>query len=153
MASSFRAFRPTRVEMTSNFFTCKACTGRTRPKDTFLRLLYGLQSHSIRRLAARAGGRKTVPFITRFSSSSKLLKQKRTVFSPLESLGRRIATQTMNTELASGSAALKGASTKARTSFFPETTSRVVGYWLLGSAASVFGIVVFGGLTRLTESG
>lgn len=25
--------------------------------------------------------------------------------------------------------------------------------WLLGSAASVFGIVVFGGLTRLTESG
>jgi cytochrome c oxidase assembly protein subunit 15 len=29
----------------------------------------------------------------------------------------------------------------------------VVGYWLIGSAASVFGIVVFGGLTRLTESG
>jgi cytochrome c oxidase assembly protein subunit 15 len=28
-----------------------------------------------------------------------------------------------------------------------------VAYWLLGSAASVFGIVVFGGLTRLTESG
>lgn len=29
----------------------------------------------------------------------------------------------------------------------------MVAYWLLGSAASVFGIVVFGGLTRLTESG
>ena len=28
-----------------------------------------------------------------------------------------------------------------------------VGYWLIFSAASVFGIVVFGGLTRLTESG
>ncbi|PVI05640.1 electron transfer protein 1, mitochondrial precursor [Periconia macrospinosa] len=28
-----------------------------------------------------------------------------------------------------------------------------VAYWLLGSAASVFGIVIFGGLTRLTESG
>jgi cytochrome c oxidase assembly protein subunit 15 len=28
-----------------------------------------------------------------------------------------------------------------------------VAFWLLGSAASVFGIVVFGGLTRLTESG
>ncbi|KAI9808958.1 MAG: Cytochrome c oxidase assembly protein cox15 [Phylliscum demangeonii] len=28
-----------------------------------------------------------------------------------------------------------------------------VGYWLLGSAASVFGLIVFGGLTRLTESG
>ena len=40
---------------------------------------------------------------------------------------------------------------KAR--FFPETSEKVVAYWLLGSAASVFGIVVFGGLTRLTESG
>ena len=40
-----------------------------------------------------------------------------------------------------------------RSSFFPEETERPVGYWLLASAASVFGIVVFGGLTRLTESG
>ena len=43
--------------------------------------------------------------------------------------------------------------TKSRKSFFPDTSSNVVAYWLLGSAASVFGIVVFGGLTRLTESG
>ncbi|KAI9818863.1 MAG: Cytochrome c oxidase assembly protein cox15 [Pycnora praestabilis] len=35
----------------------------------------------------------------------------------------------------------------------PQTSERVVAYFLLGSAASVFGIVVFGGLTRLTESG
>jgi hypothetical protein len=40
-----------------------------------------------------------------------------------------------------------------RKSFFPDTSSNTVAYWLLGSAASVFGIVVFGGLTRLTESG
>lgn len=33
------------------------------------------------------------------------------------------------------------------------TSDKSVAYWLLGSAASVFGIVVFGGLTRLTESG
>ena len=38
-------------------------------------------------------------------------------------------------------------------SSFPKTNAKVVGYWLIGSAASVFGIVVFGGLTRLTESG
>jgi len=38
-------------------------------------------------------------------------------------------------------------------SAFPETNSKSVAYWLLGSAASVFGIVIFGGLTRLTESG
>lgn len=36
---------------------------------------------------------------------------------------------------------------------WPKTSSKSVAYWLLGSAASVFGIVVFGGLTRLTESG
>ncbi len=40
-----------------------------------------------------------------------------------------------------------------RSGFFPKTSEKVVAYWLLGSAASVFGIVVFGGLTRLTESG
>ncbi|KAJ5164320.1 Heme A synthase type 2 [Penicillium coprophilum] len=38
-------------------------------------------------------------------------------------------------------------------SSFPKISDKTVGYWLLGSAASVFGIVVFGGLTRLTESG
>ena len=37
--------------------------------------------------------------------------------------------------------------------FFPWISEKIVAYWLLGSAASVFGIVVFGGLTRLTESG
>jgi len=41
----------------------------------------------------------------------------------------------------------------AHAGFFPRTSEKVVAYWLLGSAASVFGIVVFGGLTRLTESG
>lgn len=43
--------------------------------------------------------------------------------------------------------------TKTNAKSWPETTSKSVAYWLLGSAASVFGIVVFGGLTRLTESG
>lgn len=42
---------------------------------------------------------------------------------------------------------------KATESFFPSTSSNTVAYWLLVSAGSVFGIVVFGGLTRLTESG
>ena len=36
---------------------------------------------------------------------------------------------------------------------YPDSSSNGVAYWLLGSAASVFGIVVFGGWTRLTESG
>ena len=42
---------------------------------------------------------------------------------------------------------------KAAKKAWPETNSKGVGYWLIGSAVSVFGIVVFGGLTRLTESG
>ncbi|KAI9842882.1 MAG: Cytochrome c oxidase assembly protein cox15 [Thelocarpon superellum] len=41
----------------------------------------------------------------------------------------------------------------AKISFFPENNQQIVAYWLLGSAASVFGIVILGGLTRLTESG
>lgn len=43
--------------------------------------------------------------------------------------------------------------TKPNVSSFPTTSKPIVGWWLFGSAASVFGIVVFGGLTRLTESG
>ncbi|RKP35131.1 COX15/CtaA family [Dimargaris cristalligena] len=35
----------------------------------------------------------------------------------------------------------------------PKASDKAVGYWLLASAASVFGIVVWGGVTRLTESG
>jgi heme a synthase len=30
---------------------------------------------------------------------------------------------------------------------------KIVGYWLAGTSAAVFGMIVFGGLTRLTESG
>jgi cytochrome c oxidase assembly protein subunit 15 len=41
---------------------------------------------------------------------------------------------------------------KAKSSF-PKISDKAVAFWLLGSAASVFGIVIFGGLTRLTESG
>jgi len=49
--------------------------------------------------------------------------------------------------------AVAQAETAVKKSNFPDTSSNAVAYWLLASAASVFGIVVFGGLTRLTESG
>ncbi|KAJ5825618.1 Cytochrome c oxidase assembly protein COX15 [Penicillium riverlandense] len=51
------------------------------------------------------------------------------------------------------SAAANGAKEAKSKSSFPRVSDKSVAYWLLGSAASVFGIVVFGGLTRLTESG
>ncbi|KHO01797.1 Heme A synthase/Protoheme IX farnesyltransferase [Metarhizium album ARSEF 1941] len=41
----------------------------------------------------------------------------------------------------------------AKAAVFPKTNPKSVAYWLIGSAVSVFGIVVWGGLTRLTESG
>lgn len=49
--------------------------------------------------------------------------------------------------------AIAQAESAVKRSRFPDTSSNAVAYWLLASAASVFGIVVFGGLTRLTESG
>lgn len=54
---------------------------------------------------------------------------------------------------ASDSAAVNGAKPETSKSSFPGVSDKTVAYWLLGSAVSVFGIVVFGGLTRLTESG
>ncbi|KAK5113364.1 hypothetical protein LTR62_003464 [Meristemomyces frigidus] len=44
-------------------------------------------------------------------------------------------------------------SSSTKLSSFPVLSSKASAYWLLASATSVFGIVIFGGLTRLTESG
>ncbi|PTB68900.1 cytochrome oxidase assembly [Trichoderma citrinoviride] len=61
---------------------------------------------------------------------------------PLESLAAQNA-----------SAVASQVQAQASKAFPTKTTSKAVAIWLLGSAASCFGIVVFGGLTRLTESG
>jgi len=61
--------------------------------------------------------------------------------------------QTAESPLAALAKSVSDAGAKPKTSSWPETNSNSVAYWLLGSAASVFGIVIFGGLTRLTESG
>lgn len=65
---------------------------------------------------------------------------------------------TKNAAAAAAASTLKqtsdlAADAKSKAKYFPDTNSNSVAYWLLGSAVSVFGIVVFGGLTRLTESG
>ncbi|KAF9636330.1 putative cytochrome c oxidase assembly protein cox15 protein [Lasiodiplodia theobromae] len=62
---------------------------------------------------------------------------------PLGALSKSIGTKPVQ----------KAATEVKKRSFFPKSNRKIVAYWLLGSAASVFGIVVFGGLTRLTESG
>ncbi|KAK4126877.1 COX15-CtaA-domain-containing protein [Parathielavia appendiculata] len=57
------------------------------------------------------------------------------------------------TKAAQPAAHKSGSQAAEKSSSFPNTNAKVVGYWLVGSAVSVFGIVVWGGLTRLTESG
>ncbi|CAP66539.1 uncharacterized protein PODANS_4_9510 [Podospora anserina S mat+] len=83
-------------------------------------------SHILKLVAARA------PAIRSYATKTK---------SPIASLSKNIQNEKTSNK------------TSEKKSSFPETNAKSVGYWLLGSAASVFGIVVFGGLTRLTESG
>ncbi|KAF2260663.1 electron transfer protein 1, mitochondrial precursor [Lojkania enalia] len=65
---------------------------------------------------------------------------------------RNLATPSpLNTETSKIADAATKATEGAKS--WPKTSNKSVAYWLLGSAASVFGIVIFGGLTRLTESG
>jgi heme a synthase len=72
---------------------------------------------------------------------------------PLSQASGALPTPATASPLTSLSQTISNGERAAGKKFFPETSSRSVAYWLLGSAASVFGIVVFGGLTRLTESG
>ncbi|KAI9858688.1 MAG: Cytochrome c oxidase assembly protein cox15 [Trichoglossum hirsutum] len=111
--------------LSSKFFTCRQCLqdAQTRP----LRLTVRLSR------PARLLGQPTAPGPIRFSSTNAPSLATKGA-SPLENLGKTI-----------------GGTTSRK--FFPPTNEKVAAYWLLGSAASVFGIVVFGGLTRLTESG
>lgn len=55
--------------------------------------------------------------------------------------------------LCSVAAAVAGPSGTAAAAAVAEPVSRAVGWWLIGTAGSVFGMVVLGGVTRLTRSG
>lgn len=93
------------------------------------------QVHSFAPTRIPSPSSRQTPFLRAFRSQSTVTSPQTT--SPLANLGRNI-TKSKKASFASS---------------FPETSSKTVAYWLFGSAASVFGIVIFGGLTRLTESG
>ncbi|KAE8374989.1 cytochrome oxidase assembly protein-domain-containing protein [Aspergillus bertholletiae] len=125
--SLMRSFTP---RLSKEFFTCRQCLGRSQ------------------NYATKSTFRKNFPVspftqnITKINSSSLFSRAKTSA----PNVFRRSA---------SGSAvanAIEEGASNAKSSF-PKVTHKVVAYWLLGSAVSVFGIVVFGGLTRLTESG
>jgi len=93
------------------------------------------QVHTFAPTRVPARSLRQTPFLKAFRSQSTVTSPQTT--SPLANLGRNIT----------------GSKKASFASSFPETSSKTVAYWLFGSAASVFGIVIFGGLTRLTESG
>ncbi|OTB03681.1 hypothetical protein M426DRAFT_60058 [Hypoxylon sp. CI-4A] len=91
------------------------------------------------------------------AASSRILRslQVRSVSNEAQSQAKfaRYFTSSTTNPTAAAAEAVNASSSQAAKRAFPETSSKSVAYWLIGSAASVFGIVVFGGLTRLTESG
>jgi cytochrome c oxidase assembly protein subunit 15 len=122
------AFRASKI--LEDAFVCKRCIHQQPFKST--RDTQFLQ-------AFRKPGHYRIQQSPRHSSSAAVPSN--AASSPLGALSQTIAMQPNRINTSS--------SPKA----FPQISSKSVAYWLLGSAASVFGIVVFGGLTRLTESG
>ncbi|KAF7888763.1 hypothetical protein EAF00_009063 [Botryotinia globosa] len=125
MASILPGLRKATPRLSRDFFICYQCLKQPRP--TLRQTKFPAKSISSRSI--------------RFNSNIATITESANGASPLSSLAE---------SLSKSSQAINKASSRSR---FPETSSKSVGYWLLGSAASVFGIVVFGGLTRLTESG
>jgi cytochrome c oxidase assembly protein subunit 15 len=124
MASFVPGLRRAGSKLSRDFFICHQC-----------------QARALAPCVSRSAGESTVLRSIRFQSNTA-------PFSQGGSLSVGVAPP-----LASLSQSIGSAERTASKKFFPEASSRSVAYWLLGSAASVFGIVVFGGLTRLTESG
>ncbi|KAI1118611.1 cytochrome c oxidase assembly protein COX15 [Nemania sp. NC0429] len=116
----------------SSWFVCRQCL-RQQPQLASSRVLGSLRQP--RRHVSKTATSTTSTATTRRLGSS-------TVFFSIS------ARASMST-----AAQAAGQVSKPKRTFPEATTSKSVAYWLLGSAASVFGIVVFGGLTRLTESG
>lgn len=125
--SSSRRFAP---RLFKDIFTCRQClrSQNHATKSPFRRQFAGLSF-------ARTGRRDNPTIL---NSETKQL------------FSHNLKKSAWSSTVANG--AQEGGATKGK-SRFPQVSDKSVAYWLLGSAVSVFGIVVFGGLTRLTESG
>jgi len=133
MVSLLPGLRRAAPRLSRDFFICQQCL--KKPLSTLRNMKVPSKSPLLR--------------IVRFNSSATTLSENvagnSKSSSPLSSLSQSISK--------SAKAEAEKQSKNQGSKFFPETSSNTVAYWLLGSAASVFGIVIFGGLTRLTESG
>jgi heme a synthase len=127
MASFLPGLRRAAPRLANDFFICHHCKKYARPAARQIKI------------PGKANLSRTIRFNSSAPTFPELVPKKT---SPLSSLSQTISN--VEKERANGG---------AKKGFFPETSSNAVAYWLLASAGSVFGIVVFGGLTRLTESG
>ncbi|CAI6331945.1 unnamed protein product [Periconia digitata] len=138
MASVFQAFPQLRTaapRLTRRLFVCRPCA---RSYSANLESRSPLRASPVRPTSTQSSP------IARHPSVIQAVRWKST--QPLRTAAAATAEPVY-------SGAGEAASSGARASSWPKTSSKSVAYWLLGSAASVFGIVIFGGLTRLTESG
>lgn len=133
--SAFRLLRQTGTRLGQDGFVCRRCIQSkvSSPKTTTYKSLRQTPFLQAFRLARP----QSIQSAIRHSSTAG--SPASNAATPLGELGKTFAAS--------------GVKDTVKKTFFPETSSKSVAYWLLGSAASVFGIVVFGGLTRLTESG
>jgi cytochrome c oxidase assembly protein subunit 15 len=128
MATILPGLRRAAPRLSKDFFVCRQCTG---------------QSNNATSAFSKTARNHPFFFSRQYNSTvgrgfnSSAATSPRLASSPLGALAQTIARETP----------------KSSNTSFPDISSKSVAYWLLGSAASVFGIVVFGGLTRLTESG
>jgi cytochrome c oxidase assembly protein subunit 15 len=139
MASSLPGLRRAASKLSTDFFICHQYLNIARRTPLPSRLQLPIKSNISRAI--------------RFNSSAAAFPDpgKFGKATPLSSLGKKLGKH--GEKQYEKRIARESAEETAKNKFFPDTTSKSVAYWLLGSAASVFGIVVFGGLTRLTESG
>jgi hypothetical protein len=126
LSSALPAWRSLAPRLSKDLFHCRQCLKNQ-----------GFAVKSVRRFAAMPSPKPSM------SRSSLFTDKNRQFFT--SSLRRSVAAPTVG-------AVAEEAAAKAKSSF-PKISDKSVAFWLLGSAASVFGIVIFGGLTRLTESG
>lgn len=92
------------------------------------------------------------------SVSNSLLRSKLNLFgksisSPFKNFTRPISTSSVSNSTVSLNASQVNESIKTTRKRVLLNSNKWVGYWLVGTSGLVFGIVVLGGLTRLTESG
>lgn len=117
--------------LTRRFFACHHCPNERLTQTT---------RRSIASGGATFQAKRQTPFLKAFRSQSTAATAQ-TPAAPFTKPGKSLRNKS------------KTRSETLLLTRYPKISSRAAGWWLIGSAASVYAIVVLGGLTRLTESG